>query len=193
MVCFREMMIVFVYDTTRCCKEDDDPADAVMYFHPAWVSPTQRLALAGQLMGVYQFMTMSFSTPNMISLQGGKFVLKKFRQYLLVSSWRIFNKRTGLTNFVQQAVGTDRNIHDWILERRADILESLLKFFHRDFNTISMSVNNDRNKFTEKLYQMFETYLPILQYNASLFSNVPLLKLPRVCNSSWDFFWTLCI
>lgn len=77
-------------------------------------------------------------------------------------------------------MGTDRNIQDWILERRAEVLEALLKFFHCDFDTISASLNNDRNKFTEKLYQMFETYLPILQYSASLFANLPMLKLPRV-------------
>ncbi|XP_014213898.1 uncharacterized protein LOC106643323 [Copidosoma floridanum] len=160
----KEMMIVFVYDTTMCCKDEDDPvldpADAVIYFHPAWVSPTQRLALAGQLMGVNQFLSTSFSSPSIISLQGGKFVLKKFGSYIL-------------------AVGTDRNIQDWILERRADVLESLLKFFHCDFETILSSLNNERNKFTEKLYQIFETYLPILQYSASLFSNLPMLKLPR--------------
>lgn len=79
-----------------------------------------------------------------------------------------------------QAVGTDRNIHDWILERRANTLESLLKFFHYDLNKILESFNNDRNKFTEKLYQMFETYLPILQYSANLFSNIPIIKLPKV-------------
>ncbi|XP_078045758.1 Hermansky-Pudlak syndrome 4 protein isoform X2 [Augochlora pura] len=156
----KEMMIVFVYDTARCCKEDDDPAEAVMYFHPAWVSLTQRLALAGQLMAVNQFLTISFSAPKSITLQGGKFVLKKFGQYIL-------------------AVGTDRNIHDWILERRANTLESLLKFFHCDLNKILESFNNDRNKFTEKLYQMFETYLPILQYSANLFSNIPIIKLPK--------------
>ncbi|XP_076233156.1 Hermansky-Pudlak syndrome 4 protein isoform X1 [Calliopsis andreniformis] len=156
----KEMMIVFVYDTARCCKEDDDPAEAVMYFHPAWVSLTQRLALAGQLMAVNQFLTTSFSAPKSIALQGGKFVLKKFGQYIL-------------------AVGTDRNIHDWILERRANTLESLLKFFHCDLNKILESFNNDRNKFTEKLYQMFETYLPILQYSANLFSNIPIIKLPK--------------
>jgi len=87
------MMIVFVYDTTKCCKEEDDPAEAVMYFHPAWVSLTQRLALAGQLMGVHHFLTTSFSVPRSITLQGGKFVLKKFGQYVLVSTfyWRAFN------------------------------------------------------------------------------------------------------
>ncbi|CAL7946871.1 unnamed protein product [Xylocopa violacea] len=155
-----EMMIVFVYDTARCCKEDDDPAEAVMYFHPAWVSLTQRLALAGQLMAVNQFLSTSFCAPQSITLQGGKFVLKKFGQYIL-------------------AVGTDRNIHDWILERRANTLESLLQFFHCDLNKILESFNNDRNKFTEKLYQMFETYLPILQYSANLFSNIPIIKLPK--------------
>lgn len=78
-------MIVFVYDSARCNKEDDDPADAVLYFHPAWVSPTQRLALAGQLMGVNHFLSVSFAPPSLISLQGGKFVLKKFGTYILVS------------------------------------------------------------------------------------------------------------
>lgn len=156
----KEMMIVFIYDTAKCCKEEDDPAEAVMYFHPAWVSLTQRLALAGQLMGVYHFLATSFSAPRSITLQGGKFVLKKFGQYVL-------------------AVGTDRNIHDWILERRADTLESLLKFFHCDLVKILESLNNDRNRFTEKLYQMFETYLPILQHSANLFSSIPVIKLPK--------------
>jgi len=77
-------------------------------------------------------------------------------------------------------VGTDRNIQDWILERRASILESLLKLFHCDLAKILESLNNDRNRFTEKLYQMFETYLPILQYSANLFSNIPIIKLPKV-------------
>lgn len=78
-------MIVFVYDTTKCRKEEDDLDQAVIYFHPAWVSLTQRLALAGQLMGVHFFLATSFSTPRFITLQGGKFVLKKFGQYILVS------------------------------------------------------------------------------------------------------------
>ncbi|XP_012257296.2 uncharacterized protein LOC105686759 isoform X2 [Athalia rosae] len=156
----KEMMIVFVYDTARCRREEDDPAEAVVYFHPAWVSPTQRLALAGQLMGVTQFISTSFSPPRIIALQGGKFVLKKLGQYVL-------------------AVGTDRNIQDWVLERRADTLESTLKFFHRDLETISASLGGDRNRLTEKLYQMFETYLPILQYGANLFSNLPTIKFPK--------------
>lgn len=158
------MMIVFVYDTSRSRQEEDDPADAVMYFHPAWVSPTQRLALAGQLMGAHHFLSTFFSPPKLISLQGGKFVLKIFGQYVL-------------------AVGTDRNIQDWVLERRANCLESILKFFHCDLDTISLSFNHDRNKFTEKLYQMLEIYLPILQYSANLFTNMPMIKLPSTASN----------
>lgn len=86
---FREMMIVFVYDTARCCKEEDDPAEAVLYFHPAWVSLTQRLALAGQLMGVHHFLSTSFAAPRSITLQSGKFVLKRFGQYVLVSVYSV--------------------------------------------------------------------------------------------------------
>uniref|UniRef100_A0A0C9RFL7 HPS4_1 protein n=1 Tax=Fopius arisanus TaxID=64838 RepID=A0A0C9RFL7_9HYME len=155
----KEMMIVFIYDPTRCRREEDDPADAVLYFHPSWVSGTQRLALAGQLMGIHQFLSSSFSPPSLITLEGGKFVLKKFPPYIM-------------------AIGTDRNIQDWIIHRRADSLEQILKFFHCDLETISQSLNNDRTKFTERLYQMLETYLPILQYS-SLFSSMPMIKLPK--------------
>lgn len=83
------MMIVFVYDTAKCQKDFEDPVDAVLYFHPAWVSPTQRLALVGQLMGVHQFLKNTFSAPSLISLQGGKFVLKQFGTYILVRNNRI--------------------------------------------------------------------------------------------------------
>jgi len=96
------MMIVFVYDTAKCCKEEDDPAEAVMYFHPAWVSLTQRLALAGQLMGVHHFLTTSFSAPRSITLQGGKFVLKKFGQYVLVSTLFTASSQLLLCIYVQQ-------------------------------------------------------------------------------------------
>ncbi|CAG9103190.1 unnamed protein product [Plutella xylostella] len=48
-IVIEEMMIVFVYDTLACTAEEDDPADAVLYFHPGWVSDTQRHALAGQV------------------------------------------------------------------------------------------------------------------------------------------------
>lgn len=42
-------MIVFVYDTIKN-DEFADPVKSVVYFHPSWVSETQKLLLCGQLM-----------------------------------------------------------------------------------------------------------------------------------------------
>lgn len=77
-------MIVFVYDTEICQDEADDPVKAVLYFHPSWVSDSQKLSLCGQLMGTVQFLRQSFSPPKIISLQNGKFVLKEFGRFVLV-------------------------------------------------------------------------------------------------------------
>jgi hypothetical protein len=82
----RELFIVFVYDTLRCQREEDDPQDAVLYFHPGWVNDQQRLALCGQLMGATQFLLTSFSCPRIIALNSGKFVIRQFGRYILVRS-----------------------------------------------------------------------------------------------------------
>ncbi|GLG98421.1 Hermansky-Pudlak syndrome 4 protein [Gryllus bimaculatus] len=120
----KELFIMFIYDTQRCQKEDDDPQDAVLYFHPTWVSDQQKLALCGQLMGATQFFLSAFSCPRVISLNSGKFVVQQFGQYILT-------------------VGTDRNIPDWILQHRADTLHSLLQFYHKDFDSISSKCAED--------------------------------------------------
>lgn len=82
----RELVIAFVYDTQRCTQEADDPQDAVLFFHPGWVSEQQRLALCGQLMGATYFLLASFSPPRILSLQSGKFAIRTFGRYVVVSS-----------------------------------------------------------------------------------------------------------
>jgi hypothetical protein len=77
---------MFVYDTKRCQREEDDPQEAVLYFHPGWVNDQQRLALCGQLMGATQFFLTSFSCPRIIALNSGKFVIRQFGRYILVRS-----------------------------------------------------------------------------------------------------------
>lgn len=77
-------MIVFVYDTECLKAETDDPVSAVLYFHPSWVSDTQKLALCGQLMGTSYFLKDSFFKARIISLQNGKFILKEFDRFVLV-------------------------------------------------------------------------------------------------------------
>lgn len=85
-------MIVFVYDTECCKNEEDDPADAVLYFHPTWVSDTQKYSLCGQLMGTVHFLRETFGKPKVVSLQNGKFVLKEFGRFVLVRNFPVDSK-----------------------------------------------------------------------------------------------------
>ena len=79
-----------------------------------------------------------------------------------------------------QTIGTDQNIPDWVLEHRADTLNQLIQFYHRDLETISSLAGPDTNHFTNKLNQIFETYIPILPYAANIFGNIPTIRLPKV-------------
>jgi hypothetical protein len=82
-------MIIFVYDTECCQHESDDPVSAVLYFHPSWVSDTQKLSLCGQLMGTSYFLRENFASPKLISLQSGKFAIKNFDRFVLVSFYSV--------------------------------------------------------------------------------------------------------
>ena len=75
---------MFLYDTELNLREEEDPQNAVVYFHPSWVSANQRMALCGQLIGVTQFLLAGFSFPHIISLNTGKFTMKKIGRYILV-------------------------------------------------------------------------------------------------------------
>ncbi|XP_065161908.1 uncharacterized protein HPS4 [Atheta coriaria] len=155
----KEMMIIFVYDTQLLKHEGDDPASAILYFHPGWVSDQQKTALCGQIMGTAHFLKSVFACPRIISLQSGKFSVQEYGRYIL-------------------AVGTDRNIADWVLEYRADTLSSLITFFHNDIAVMS-EVYPSVECLSAKLYHMFETYIKILTYSSNLFSNIPKIHLPK--------------
>lgn len=76
-----------------------------------------------------------------------------------------------------QCVGTDRNIPDVVLDTRITTLFRLLRFYHLDFETLSIKA---KDTFSEKLHQVFETYLPILQYSSNIFGSIPTFNLPKV-------------
>lgn len=157
------MLIAFVYDTERCQTEADDPYDAVLYFHPSWVSDTQKLSLCGQIMGTAHFLRDSFGQAKIIALQNGKFVLKEFGRFVM-------------------AIGTDRNIHESILEHRAELLTSFIQLFHKNLQTIheQFTISGQYKNLSDKFYHIFETYLPILQYNGLVLQNMPISLLPKV-------------
>ncbi|XP_047029933.1 uncharacterized protein LOC124637470 [Helicoverpa zea] len=159
----KEMMIVFVYDTLCCTSEEDDPIIAVLYFHPGWVSDTQRHALAGQVVGAAHCIKTLFSQPVAITLQSGKFIIREYGRYIL-------------------AIGSDRNIPDWVLKNRANLLTSMIKVYHGDLQVLASQME-DQKRLSEKLYQVFETYLPVLQYGCHIFQRVPMLTLPKSATS----------
>ncbi|KAJ0176410.1 hypothetical protein K1T71_007589 [Dendrolimus kikuchii] len=139
----KEMMIVFVYDTQCCIVEEDDPIDAVLYFHPGWVSDTQRHALAGQV--------------NLL-----------LRAIILYSILMPKTKKLGIYVLKHLVIIYDRNIPDWVLKNRANLLTSMLKVYHGDLQTLAAQME-DQKRLSEKLYQVFETYLPVLQYGCHIF------------------------
>ncbi|XP_071453449.1 uncharacterized protein HPS4 [Hetaerina americana] len=198
----KDFNIVFVYDTQRCQKEDDDPQDALLYFHPGWVSDQQRMALAGQLMGAAHFFLATFSCPKVLTLQRGKFVVRQFGRYIL-------------------AVGTDSGTPDWLLQIQATSLESTIGFYHRDLETVAASAAasvpmpsppggedqenqpgsskdaqrqsesakeleyEQRAALAERLTQMLDVYVPVLQCASSPFSHVPTVLLPKSASNTF--------
>lgn len=161
----REMNIVFVYDREKCTSEEIDPISAVAYFHPSWVSDVHRLTLCGQLMGVSQFLDLNFNEARSIVLQSGKFILTPFGRFVLV-------------------VGTDRNISDAALTYRSELLASVVRLYHRSLDTVyeQCMVSASYKTVTDKFYHIFETYLPLLQHQSSVFNSLPTLKMPPSAN-----------
>ncbi|XP_066250187.1 BLOC-3 complex member HPS4 [Euwallacea similis] len=154
----KETTIIFLYDIELLKHEEDDPNSAILYFYPTWVSDHQKTALCGQLIGTVLCLRGLFSMPKIVSLQTGKFCLIENGRYILV-------------------VGTDRNIPDWVLEHRANLLYSLVNFFHQHFVALGLSFEGENLR--AKLYHIFDTYLKLLYLGGSIFSNMPLWDLSK--------------
>jgi hypothetical protein len=94
-----ELKIVFIYDRFSCRREEDDPKEAILYFHPSSISIEKRVAICGQLMGVTHFFSDTFKPPRILTLANGKFALRYFDdQYVL-------------------AIGCSSITSDWLLEK----------------------------------------------------------------------------
>lgn len=74
-------------------------------------------------------------------------------------------------------MGSDRNIQESILNHRTELLKQIIGLYHYDINQIFQQ-ENPKN-FGVKLYQIFETYLPVLQQNSYVLQNIYKLHLPK--------------
>lgn len=100
-----------------------------------------------------------FEAVDFISLQNGKFKFETFGRFII-------------------AMGTDRNIQESLLNHRNELMKNILKLYHCDINKIFEQFD-DAKKFSDKLYHIFETYLPVLQYNSNVLQNVYKQHLPK--------------
>lgn len=156
----KETTIVFIYDTKKLQNEEDDPATAILYFHPTWVSDHQKTVLCGQLIGIIHCIRKVFQVPQVISLESGKFYVNNVDgRYLL-------------------AVGTDRNVPDWILLHRNNLLTSLIEFYHKDIEEMA-NIYGNSDALSAKMYHMCETYLKIISFGGNIFSIIPSINLPK--------------
>lgn len=151
----RELLIVFVYDSRFCSAESDDPQNAILYFHPPWVSSSQKLALSGQLMGIAKFSSSVFTPLSILALRSGKFAFRQFGSSTL-------------------CVGTDRNIADSVLQNRADTLHNILVAFHYNITELF-----DQKILKEKLNAAISSYLSLLLVSSNIFGATSVLKFPK--------------
>jgi hypothetical protein len=81
-------------------------------------------------------------------------------------------------------VGTDRNIPDIVLEIRSKTLYKLLRLFHYDIESLQASIlEDDDNNLSDRLAELFQVYLPILQFATNKFGNIPVFHLPKVSDT----------
>ncbi|KAF4519765.1 hypothetical protein B566_EDAN010359 [Ephemera danica] len=162
----QQLSVVFVYDCESCVSEADDPQDAVLYFHPAWVSEQQKLALCGQLMGASHFFLASFSCPRMIALRSGQFAIRQCGRFIL-------------------AVGADHSFLPWVLQKRADSLLGLVRLFHGGLEGLALSCDHDRTVLVDKLQVILDTFVPIAQNFGDTFGHEPTLFLPKSASNAF--------
>jgi Hermansky-Pudlak syndrome 4 protein len=111
----------------------------------------QKLALCGQLMGLLNFCS-DFANPDVLSLENGTFKIHRFGRFIF-------------------SIGTDRNIQESLLNCRSELMVNILRLYHRDIENIFSQFDEPKN-FSDKLYHIFETFLPLLTYNGNLLQNV---------------------
>ncbi len=79
--------------------------------------------------------------------------------------------------YVFQCIGTDKNISDWILIRRCEILYRTLEFFHSNLGAL---LENEETNASEKIANAMEVYLPAILYAGNILGNSPTIRLPKV-------------
>ncbi|KAL3207502.1 hypothetical protein MRX96_039665 [Rhipicephalus microplus] len=159
--CFNDRMFL-VYDRDLCTKEEDDPSDAIVFFHPANMALEQKCDLSCQLVGVVHFFNSCFDTPRAIELKENKVAVRVLDNYIVLLTWDV--KLGNLIRLItllfdRRSLEEPKNLSNYVLQQQMDLFVRLLRFYHKG------------------LADMKEVYRL-----SNLFQAVPTLNLPEAAS-----------
>ncbi|XP_077509424.1 Hermansky-Pudlak syndrome 4 protein isoform X2 [Amblyomma americanum] len=159
--------LLIVYDRDLCIKEEDDPNDAIVFFHPADVPTAQKCELSCQLVGVVHFFDSCFDTPRAVELWNTRVAIRVLANYVVV-------------------LGGTKNLADYILQQQADMLLRLLRFYHKSFPDMIQGYSGGE-PFAARVREFCNSCLPVCcgpkDQLSNLFMAVPTLKLPDAASN----------
>lgn len=142
---------------------------------------------SGQLIG-FQRWTCDFQKPQIIKLSNGLFVMRKFGRFMLVIGELKCYTMLIIILILKKSTGSDRNICESIALYRADLISDILNFYYGGIETLFNQLD-EKNKFSEVLLSIFETYLPSIQFYGNLSNSSFRFILPK---SSSHLFVNAC-
>ncbi|XP_033115642.1 uncharacterized protein LOC117115801 isoform X2 [Anneissia japonica] len=154
----------FVYDTCINKKEEDDPKDAIVYFHPNTVSIDLQCMLCGQLVGAIGFITnISTSSPTLVRMKQTKFAISYEGVYVI-------------------ALAGSLELPNETLMNRLGALYRLFSLFHGSITKVQQESLN-RDFFICTMKDIWSCYLRFVHRHGnsvmSLFESIPAVNIPK--------------
>ncbi|KAH6934469.1 hypothetical protein HPB50_024541 [Hyalomma asiaticum] len=168
---FLDDRMFIVYDRDLCTKEEDDPSDAIVFFHPASMALEQKCDLSCQLVGVVHFFNSCFDTPRAIELKKSKVAVRVLDNYIVF-------------------LGAPGSTVNYVLQQQMELFVRLLRFYHKGLADMK-EVCSSGEPFGERVREFCSACLPVCcgpkDQLSNLFQAMPTVNLPDV---SPRVFWS---
>ncbi|KAH7956824.1 hypothetical protein HPB52_012822 [Rhipicephalus sanguineus] len=178
--------MLLVYDRDLCTKEEDDPRDAIVFFHPVNMMLEQKCDLSCQLVGVVHFFNSCFDTPRAIELKKSK---SPCECLTTTSSPAVCGLREFKIKHYQLAhviLGAPKSLANYVLQQQMDLVVRLLRFYHKGLADMNEACSSGE-PFGERVREFFNACLPVCcgpkDQLSNLFQAVPTLNLPEAASN----------
>ncbi|XP_050024131.2 uncharacterized protein HPS4 isoform X1 [Dermacentor andersoni] len=159
--------MLLVYDRDLCTKEEDNPSDAIVFFHPADMALEQKCDLCCQLVGVVHFFNSCFDTPRAIELRSSRVAVRVLDNYIVI-------------------LGAPKSFANYVLQQQMDLFARLLRFYHKGLADMK-KVCSSGEPFAERVREFCNCCLPVCcgarDQLSNLFRAVPTLELPEAASN----------